>query len=119
VRGFNPRELWKMMQVMKRAGLTIETLDNVEEVIVKLKDKELLIRRPQVTTMKMGSQIIFQVMGEVEERTISLEEEVQISDEDVQLVASQAGVSLEEARKALRATKGDLARAILYLKGMQ
>jgi len=119
VRGFNPRELWKMMQVMKRAGLTIEPLDNVEEVIVKLKDKELLIRKPQVTTMKMGSQTIFQIMGEVEERTISLEEEVQISDEDVQLVASQAGVSLEEARKALRATKGDLARAILYLKGMQ
>jgi len=42
---------------------------------------------------------------------------VSISEEDVQLVASQAGVSLEEARKALKATKGDLARAILYLRG--
>jgi len=118
VRGISPRELRKMMQAVKKAGLSIEQLEGVNSVIIKFKDKELVVKNPQVTSMKMGDQTIFQVMGEIEERPLAVEEELAISDEDVQLVASQAGVSLEEARRALKATKGDLARAILYLKGM-
>ncbi|MCS7139981.1 MAG: nascent polypeptide-associated complex protein [Candidatus Nezhaarchaeota archaeon] len=114
MRGLSPRELHRVMQTVKRAGLSIKQLDGVESVTIKLKDKELIVRDPQVTTMKMGDQIIFQVVGEVEERPLI--EDIIISDEDVQLVASQAGVGLEEARKALKATKGDLARAILHLK---
>jgi nascent polypeptide-associated complex subunit alpha len=106
-----------MLQTIKRAGLSIEQLEGVESVIIKFRDKEMIVKNPQVTSMKVGEQMIFQVAGEVEEKALTVEEELSISEEDVQLVASQAGVSLEEARKALKATKGDLARAILYLKG--
>jgi len=105
-----------MLQTVRRAGLSIEQVEGVEGVIIKFRDKELIIKNPQVTSMKVGGQTVFQVTGEVEERALIVEE-VSISEEDVQLVASQAGVSLEEARRALKATKGDLARAILYLKG--
>jgi len=112
----SPRELQKMLQTVRRAGLSIEQVEGVEGVIIKFRDKELIIKNPQVTSMKVGGQTVFQVTGEVEERALIVEE-VSISEEDVQLVASQAGVSLEEARRALKATKGDLARAILYLKG--
>lgn len=112
----SPRELQKMLQAVKRAGLSVEQVEGVESVIIKFRDKELIVKNPQVTSMKIGGQTIFQVVGEVEERALTIEE-VSVSEEDVQLVASQAGVSLEEARKALKATKGDLARAILYLKG--
>ncbi|MEM0217219.1 MAG: nascent polypeptide-associated complex protein [Candidatus Nezhaarchaeales archaeon] len=105
-----------MLHAVKRAGLSIEQVEGVESVVFRLRDKEIVVRNPQVTSMRVGNQTIFQVAGEVEEK--SLVEEVSISEEDIQLVASQAGVSLEEARKALKATKGDLARAILYLKGM-
>lgn len=112
----SPRELQKMLQTVKRAGLSVEQVEGVESVIIKFRDKELIVKNPQVTSMKIGGQTIFQVVGEVEERALTIEE-VSVSEEDVQLVASQAGVSLEEARKALKATKGDLARAILYLKG--
>jgi nascent polypeptide-associated complex subunit alpha len=105
-----------MLQTVKRAGLSVEQVEGVESVIIKFRDKELIVKNPQVTSMKIGGQTIFQVVGEVEERALTIEE-VSVSEEDVQLVASQAGVSLEEARKALKATKGDLARAILYLKG--
>jgi nascent polypeptide-associated complex subunit alpha len=105
-----------MLQAVKRAGLSVEQVEGVESVIIKFRDKELIVKNPQVTSMKIGGQTIFQVVGEVEERALTIEE-VSVSEEDVQLVASQAGVSLEEARKALKATKGDLARAILYLKG--
>jgi len=112
----SPRELQKMLQTVRRAGLSIEQIEGVESVIIKLRDKELIVKNPHVTSMKVGGQTVFQVAGEVEEKAL-LMEEVSISEEDVQLVASQAGVSLEEARKALKATKGDLARAILYLRG--
>jgi len=105
-----------MLQTVRRAGLSIEQIEGVESVVIKLRDKELIVKNPHVTSMKVGGQTVFQVAGEVEEKAL-LMEEVSISEEDVQLVASQAGVSLEEARKALKATKGDLARAILYLRG--
>jgi len=38
---------------------------------------------------------------------------------DVQLVAQQTGKSIDESREALSAAGGDLARAILILKGQQ
>jgi len=39
----------------------------------------------------------------------------EITEEDVQLVAQQANVSVEKARAALEQTKGDLTQAILLL----
>ncbi len=38
------------------------------------------------------------------------------SDEDAKLVASQAGVSVEQATNALLQSNGDLAQAIILLK---
>jgi nascent polypeptide-associated complex subunit alpha len=45
----------------------------------------------------------------------ALEKKPTIPDEDVQLVAQQAKVTLERARAALEQTNGDLAQAILLL----
>ena len=45
------------------------------------------------------------------------EEVLEISEEDIILVASQAGVNPEEARAALQQAGGEPARAILLLKG--
>jgi nascent polypeptide-associated complex subunit alpha len=44
-----------------------------------------------------------------------MEREPQIPEEDVLLVAQQAGVSMERAKAALEDAGGDLARAILML----
>ena len=44
-----------------------------------------------------------------------IEKTVTIPEEDVQLVAQQAKVSLDKARSVLEQTKGDLAQAILLL----
>ncbi|MEM2794139.1 MAG: Nascent polypeptide-associated complex protein, partial [Candidatus Methanomethylicia archaeon] len=57
----------------------------------------------------------YQVSGEETERLLESKKET-IPDEDIRLVAYQAGVSFEEAKKALIETEGDLARAILLLK---
>ena len=114
MRRLSPRELRRLS---RRFGLTFEELEGVEEVLIKLHDKQLVIKEPHVLVMKISGQRVFQVMGEVEE--IPVEEKppaIEIKEKDVQLVAAQAGVSLEEARKALEATKGDLAAAIIMLQ---
>ena len=116
----NPRDMRRMMGKM---GLTMDELSNAEKVEITLPDKVLEITSPAITVMKMEGQTIYQIVGEPVEKpkgattTSEPVEKLQIPDEDVQLVAAQAGVRLDAARKALQATKGDLAQAILFLKG--
>ena len=108
---FNPREAKRMMQ---RMGLNMGAMPDVQQVIFKTSSKEIIVENPEVAVMEMHGQKIFQVTGEkIVEK--ALEKEVTIPEEDVQLVATQAKVSLEEARTALVQTKGDLAQAILLL----
>jgi nascent polypeptide-associated complex subunit alpha len=104
--------------MMNRMGLKIEEFGDCSEVIFRMvSGKELFIQSPQVTRMKTGGQDLFQVAGKLEERSPESRQEGQgISEEDVQLVAEQVGVSLDEARVALVDSKGDLAQAILNLK---
>ena len=58
----------------------------------------------------MMGQETFQISGEVEER-----ESEDFTDEDVEMVAEKAGVSQDEARKALQEF-GGIAEAIIGLK---
>jgi len=107
----NPREARRMMQ---RMGLNMGAMPDVEQVIFKTSSKEIIVENPEVAVMEMQGQKIFQVTGEkIVERTV--EKAVKIPEEDVQLVATQARVSPEQARAALEQTKGDLAQAILLL----
>jgi nascent polypeptide-associated complex subunit alpha len=104
--------------MMNRMGLKVEEFGDCTEVIFHMASgKELFIQDPQVTRMKTGGQDLFQVAGKLEERSPeSHPEGPGISEEDVQLVAEQVGVCLDEARAALVGSKGDLAQAILNLK---
>lgn len=117
MRRMSPRELRRMAQ---RMGLSVQQLEGVKEVVIKLRDKKLVFENPVVTILSVkGSGTMYQIMGEPVEVPLEEEEEappLAISDEDVQLVAAQAGVSLEEARQALEETGGDLAQAIVLLR---
>ena len=106
----NPR---MMRQAMKKMGIQQTEIDAVE-VIIKTKDKEIIITNPQVSKINMMGQETFQVIGDVHEREKS--SELEISKEDIKMVAEQAKVSEEEAEKALKETKGDIAEAILKFK---
>ena len=108
--GMNPRQ---MRQAMKRLGIQQEELD-AKEVIIRLHDKEIVISNPSVSKVNMMGQETYQVVGEEHERSLSSEPD--ISDDDVLTVAEQAGVSEEEARKAIEESGGDLAAAIMKLK---
>jgi len=108
--GMNPRD---MRQAMKRLGIQQQEIA-AKEVIIRLEDKEIVISNPNVTKVNMMGQDTYQVVGEESER--SLGSEPDISDEDIETVAEQAGVSKEGALKAIQDSKGDLAEAILKLK---
>ncbi len=112
-----------LRRLTKRMGLDINELQGVEEVIIRLPDKEIVIKNPSVSVIAVrGGARMYNISGEEEERPRGVEEEtagleVEISEEDVQLVAMQAGVSAEEARRALEEAGGDLAKAIMLLSG--
>jgi len=102
----NPRQMKRMM---RQLGMEMEELD-AKEVIIRLEDREIIISNPKVSVVKAMNQRTYQVVGE--------EKEVQrIPEEDVTIVAEQAGVNEEEALRALRESGGDLAEAIMKLKG--
>jgi len=105
----NQREAKKLMD---RLGLNMKEIPSVKEVIIRTAEKDILIKNPAVSQVVAQGLQIFQVMGGVvEERQVSKS----YSEEDVLLVAQQAGVSKEAARAALEETNGDLAMAILKL----
>nr|MDO8044091.1 nascent polypeptide-associated complex protein [Candidatus Baldrarchaeota archaeon] len=112
-RRMSPKMLKKLM---KQMGIKIQEVAGVREVIIRLNDSELVVKNPQVTLMKVGGQDLYQVLGQTERRAIDEEKELEIPMEDIQLVAAQAGVTIDEAKKALEQTGGDLAQAILLLK---
>lgn len=111
-RRVSPREAKRMMQ---RMGLSMDSIADVEQVVIKTGSKEITIEEPEVAIMEMQGQKIFQVTGGriVEKAT---ERKLIIPEEDVRLVADQTGRSPEDARKALEECEGDLAKAILLLQ---
>ena len=110
----SPRNAKRMMQ---RMGMNMGEMPDVQEVIFKTSDKEIVVENAQVAVLEMQGQKIFQVTGEVNERALETEgATVTIPEEDVQLVADQTGKSLEDAQRALETSDGDLAKAILLLQ---
>jgi len=116
-RRMNPRDAKRMMQ---RMGMNMEGVDDVQEVNIRTPVKEIVISDPEVAIVNMQGQKIFQVAGgKVSERAPQRQAAAAapaISEEDAALVAGQTGKSLEEAKKALIESEGDLAKAILLLQ---
>jgi nascent polypeptide-associated complex subunit alpha len=98
---------------MKKLGINQEEID-AKEVIIRLEDREIVISNPSITKVDMKGNVSYQISGEESER--SLGSEPDISDEDIDTVVEQTGVSKEEALKAIQESKGDLADAIMKLK---
>ena len=108
--GMNPRDVQK---AMKRLGIKQEEID-ANEVIIKTNDKEIIIQNPQVSKVNMMGQETFQVTGQIQERQISSEPE--INEEDIKTVIAQTGATEEKVREAIKENDGDLAKTILSLK---
>lgn len=107
--GMNSR---KMQQMMKQMGIDMEEISDVEEVIIKTKEKDLVFEEAEVTKMNAQGKTIFQVIGEPNQ----IEKETEPDEEDIELVMEQADATKEEAKKALKEKEGDIADAIVELK---
>ena len=103
--GIDPR---LVKQAMKKMGVKQESID-ATQVIIKQKDKELIINNPDIQKVVMMGQESLQITGTIEERPLNQEE-------DIKIIIEQAKVSEKEAKEALRKADGDLAKAILELQ---
>jgi nascent polypeptide-associated complex subunit alpha len=109
----NPKQMKQMERQMKKMGMDMKEFHGVKEVIIRFEDKELIIPNAEVNIMKVMGQETYQITGTATE--VEIEEELMIPEEDIKMVAKQGQTSKKEAEKALIATKGDLAEAILKL----
>lgn len=108
-RNFNPR---KMQSMMKQFGIDVNEIANVEQVIIRTPDKDIVFDRPDVSIMDVRGAKTYQIAGAPHE----VPRQQQVPDADVKLVAEQTGAGEDAARVALLEAKGDLAEAILKLK---
>ncbi len=132
----------QMRRRMQQQG--VDGMEPIEayRVIIQTEDGDLVIDDPQVIKVKQQGMEVFQVIGSPKKQPASsynsdtvgensgistdteiIQEEiddvdlnVEITEQDIQLVSMQTGVSPKEAEKALKKTNGDLARAIINLK---
>jgi nascent polypeptide-associated complex subunit alpha len=123
-----PHQQRQMQMMMRRMGMTTEPIDGVVEVLIRTKDKEHVFSAPEVTILTVQGVRTYQVVGEpvVRPRTASTPSAAGSAaatpaapagppEEDVQLVMEQAQVERDEALRALAATDGAPAEAILHL----
>jgi nascent polypeptide-associated complex subunit alpha len=108
------------MRMMQKMGMKVDEVANVSQVIIKTESKDIVIEGPSVTVVTMQGQVMYQIAGgRVSEAVPQLVPEATVQsslESDAQLVAQQTGKSVEDARKALSESGGDLAKAILALK---
>ena len=95
-------------------GINMEEVKGAEEVIIRTKEREIVVRSPSVFELKAKGVRIFQVSGsDIEEKEI---ERPKIKEEDILLVMAQTGVNRERAMAALEEANGDIAMAIMSLQ---
>ncbi|MFA5106450.1 MAG: nascent polypeptide-associated complex protein [Candidatus Micrarchaeia archaeon] len=104
--GMDPRQMKRMMAQM---GIDSKELP-ATKVIIETDSEKIIIENPQVTEIKMNGESSFQIAGRVVK-------EQAVSKDDVKLVCEQAGVDEGRAAQAIKEANGDIALAIMKLKG--
>jgi len=104
----NPRQ---MNQMMRRLGISVKNIDNVEKIIIQTDSKEYIFKDAEVTVMDAKGQKTYQITG----NPIIRDRADDTLKEDIKLVMDQTSKSEEEAKKALEDSNGDIAEAILKL----
>jgi len=107
-RGMNPKQ---MNQMMRKLGINVKDIKNVEKVIIQTDTKEYVFSDAEVTIMNAQGQKTFQIVGD----PVITKREEEIPEDDINLIVEQTGKTFEEAKEALEKTQGDIAEAILQL----
>ncbi len=107
-RGMNPKQ---MNQMMRKLGINVKDVKNVEKVIIQTDTKEYVFSDAEVTIMNAQGQKTFQIVG----NPVINNRKEEIPNDDINLIVDQTGKTFEEAKEALEKTQGDIAEAILIL----
>ena len=98
-----------MEKMMRQMGISQTDLD-ATEVIIKLKNEEIVITDPSVQKITTKGQVSFQISGDLQTRSLEL-----FSAEDIEMIVNQTNCTKEQAKQALE-QEGDIAAAILKLQ---
>lgn len=116
MRGINPRQ---MQRTMRSMGITQTDVKDVIEVIIRTKDKDIVIKSAEVSCIDMKGTRQYQVAG-VE--TVlpagsagSADAGPSFAAEDIELVMSQTNCDRDKAIEALEACDGQPAEAIIKI----
>ena len=115
MRGINERQ---MRQAMKKMGITNRNINDVIEVIIRTRTKEIVITNAEVSVMTMQGVDTYQVNGIAVERAPGEQSETVVAsfpNEDIELVMSQTNCDRDKAIAALEACDGQPAEAILKI----
>ena len=107
-KGMNPKQ---MNQMMRKLGINVKDVKNVEKVIIQTDTKEYVFSDAEVTIMNAQGQKTFQIVG----NPVIKSRKEEIPDDDINLIVDQTGKTFEESKEALEKTNGDIAEAILLL----
>ncbi|MGC8699946.1 MAG: nascent polypeptide-associated complex protein [Candidatus Micrarchaeia archaeon] len=108
----DPRALKSMMDKLGMKSKEIEA----SKVVIEGVDKDIVIENPQVLLIQMQGEEIWQITGKHHEQEKG-KAGVEISDEDINFVSEQSGVSDRDlVKKVIESCNGDLAEAIMKLK---
>ncbi len=116
MRGINPRQ---MQRTMRSMGITQTELKDVIEVIIRTKDKDIVIKGAEVACIDMKGNKQYQVAGP--EIVLpagsagSADAGPVFAAEDIELVMSQTNCDREKAIEALEACDGEPAEAIIKI----
>lgn len=115
---FNPRDLKK---VLKRYGVEVEEIQGVERVEFHIGQRRLVILSPQVVAFRISGQVFYQISGgETREESATVQppvESTSFTESDIRFVVEQTNAPYERAREALIKARGDIAKAIMILRG--
>jgi alpha-NAC-related protein len=98
----------KMQKMLKKLGMKMDNIP-ANQVIIKTDSGNITIDKPQVIKTAMKGQVVFQISGDIKQKTFT--------DEDVKLVMGQTGVDNQERiKELLQQNNGDVAKTIMQLK---
>ncbi|MFH1211299.1 MAG: nascent polypeptide-associated complex protein [Candidatus Woesearchaeota archaeon] len=104
----------EMRMAMRKMGIQQEELKDVTEVVIRCRDKDIVISNPEVSKVNMMGQESWQISGEASER--QKDSTPEISEDDIQTVMEQTGKDREQVAAVLKKNKGDLAETIIELQ---
>ncbi|MFC1803807.1 nascent polypeptide-associated complex protein [Thermoproteota archaeon] len=110
-------------RMMKQMGVNMNELGDIKRVILQGDKREIIIEGAQVTSINVQGTKMYQIAGGREtegkpstETVLEEKAPLEIPEEDILLVAQQANVGIDVARKTLEESEGDLAQAIIKLQ---